>query len=400
MEPRPPDFERADYAWMVIGSVVFFLLVAIAAWRALHAEWQPIQRQFRTILEGHDQMEAARRFDLGIRQIWNPEIGVVDRCVTCHLGYEWGSRLPADLPQPFTPHPALPYLDRHPFTSFGCTVCHGGQGWATQAAAAHTGGEHWDDPMLSRALALRYGLAQSQFIQMRCNYCHRHDLSTPGMDEINEAKALFKKKKCLVCHVVEGKGGLIGPELTYFGDKNPELFDFAGVDGSRTVFNWSVQHLMNPDKVSPKTAMPSFGFQPEQAKALTLMLLSWKRNHFPPQYIPRPIEIAEAPYKMVTVAPEPPAVPGADAGRQVFRTRGCAACHTVGAGRLLGPDLNGVGARRDQNWLREWLADPAAVIRAHPDLANWPQDYEGVLMPNQNLSPAEIDALVAYLSRL
>ena len=40
------------------------------------------------------------------------------------------------------------------------------------------------------------------------------------------------------------------------------------------------------------------------------------------------------------------------------------------------------------------------VIRAHPDLANWPQEYEGVLMPNQNLSPAEIDALAAYLSRL
>src|SRR5208282_4465279 len=220
MEPRPQDFERADYAWMVIGSVVFFLLVAIAAWRAFHAEWQPIQRQFRTILERHDQVEAARRFDLGIRQIWNPEIGVVDRCVTCHLGYEWGSRLPADLPQPFAPHPALPYLDQHPFTSFGCTVCHGGQGWATQSAAAHTGGEHWDDPMLSKALALRYGLEQSQLIQMRCNYCHRHDLSTPGMDEINAAKVLFKKKKCLVCHVVEGRGGLTAPELTYFGDKN------------------------------------------------------------------------------------------------------------------------------------------------------------------------------------
>jgi len=400
MEQRPQDFERADYAWMVIASLVFFLLVAIAAWRALHAEWQPIQRQFRTILERHDQIDAARRFDVGIRQIWNPEIGVVDRCVTCHLGYEWGSRLPADLPQPFAPHPPLPYLDKHPFTTFGCTVCHGGQGWATQAEAAHTGGEHWDDPMLSRALALRYGLAPSQLIQMRCNYCHRHDLSTPGMDELNEAKVLFKKKKCLVCHVVEGRGGLIGPELTYFGDKNPELFDFSGVEGARTVFNWSFQHLMNPDKVSPKTTMPTFGFQPEQAQALTLMLLSWKRNKFPPQYIPRPMEIAEAPYKIVSVAPEPPWVPGADAGRQVFHTRGCAACHTVGAGRLLGPDLKGVGARRDQNWLREWLADPVAAIRAHPDLANWPQEYEGVLMPNQNLSPAEIDALVAYLSRL
>ncbi len=400
MERPPSDFERADYAWMVIGSLVFFVLVAIAAWRAFRTQWQPIQRQFRTILEKHDQIEAARRFNLGIRQIWNPEIDVVDRCVTCHLGYEWGLQLPADLPQPFAPHPALAYLDKHPFTQFGCTVCHGGQGWATRSISAHSGGEHWDDPMLSRAMARSYGLTESQLIEMRCNWCHRHDLSTPAMDEINEAKALFKKKKCLVCHVVEGRGGLVGPELTYFGDKNPELVDFSHVTGRRTLFNWSYEHLLNPDKVSPKTTMPDFGFTPAQARALTLMLLSWKRKEFPPHYIPAPVEVTEAPYKMVNAPAEPPLVAGAEAGRSVFRTHGCIYCHTVGGGRLLGPDLKGVGARRDEKWLREWLADPAAMVRANPELAQLPQVYDGIVMPNQNLSPAEIDALAGYLTHL
>jgi len=400
METQPDDLERPDFAWMVIASAVFFVLVAVAAWRAFHGQWQPIQRRFQTILETHDQVEAARRFTPGIRQIWNPELGVVDRCVTCHLGYEWGSLLPADLPQPFAPHPALPYLDKHPFTRFGCTVCHGGQGWATRSDAAHTGGEHWNDPLLSGELAARYGLTESELIQMRCNYCHRHDLSTPGMDEINEAKALFKKKKCLVCHVVEGRGGLVGPELTYFSDKNPELFDFSRVEGAHTLFNWSYQHFMKPDKISPATTMPDFGFEPAQARALTLMLLSWKRNNFPPQYIPSPVEIAEAPYKIVNAPAEPPLVTGAEFGRNVFRTRGCVFCHTVGAGKLLGPDLKGVGGRRDERWLREWLADPAAMVRANPELAQMPQVYDGIVMPNQNLSPEEISGLVAYLAHL
>jgi len=400
MEPRQDELERQDFAWMVLASLVFFILVAIAAWRAFDTEYGPLQGRFRQILEQHNQLAAARRFRPGIRQIWNPEIGVVDRCITCHLGYEWGGQLPTDLPQPFAPHPPLPYLDKHPFPQFGCTVCHGGQGWATTASMAHVGGEHWQSPMLSDKLARRLGLTAAQLIQMRCNICHRHDLSTPGMEEINQAKDLVKRKKCLLCHAIEGKGGLVGPELTYFGDKNPELFDFKNVTGAHTVFNWSYQHLMNPDQITPNTTMPTFGFEQAQARALTLLLLSWKRNNFPPQYIPTPVEIAQPPYKLASAVGEPPMVAGAESGRNIFRTRGCAFCHTVGQGRLLGPDLKGVGARRDERWMRQWLADPASVIRAYPEFAHWPDEYDGIVMPNQNLSAEEINALVAYLSKL
>ena len=52
--------------------------------------------------------------------------------------------------------------------------------------------------MLSPTLAGKYGLTMREMIQMRCNFCHRHDAATPGMDEINLAKVLFKKKKCLL----------------------------------------------------------------------------------------------------------------------------------------------------------------------------------------------------------
>ena len=382
----------------MILSLGFFVLVVLAFWREYHAEWPPLEKHFKQILEQHGRIDDARRFNFGIRQIWNPELGVVDRCVTCHLGYDWGAVLPANLPEPYTPHAQLPYLEQHPFLRFGCTVCHGGQGWATEKISAHVGGEHWDDPMLSRDLAAKYQLQMGQMIQMRCNFCHRHDLSTPGMDQINLAKQLFKKKKCLICHTVEGKGGMIGPELTFHGDKSPELFDFSHVSGDKTLFNWDYQHLMNPEKVSPGTTMPTFGFKPEEARALTLMLLSWKHLTFPPQYIPSPIEVA--PPQVVHVPAEAPNVAGAEDGRKIFQTRGCNQCHTIGAGKLIGPDLKGVVSRRSADWLRSWLADPAAMIRANPDLAKWPDDFGGIVMPNQNLSPDEISAVITYLQKL
>ncbi len=216
--------------------------------------------------------------------------------------------LPATLGEPLMPHPNLPYMDKHPFQQFGCTPCHGGQGWATTAEAAH-GDQGWNDPMLSASLAKRYGLTRAELMQMRCNYCHRHDVATQGMEQINAAKILFKAKKCIVCHTVEGRGGATAPEITYFGDKDPELVDFSHVTGARTLFNWNYQHLMDPDKVSPHTTMPTFNFQPEEARALTLLLLSWRHEIFPPEYIPAPLEAVPSPEASPSTVPSPAAAP-------------------------------------------------------------------------------------------
>jgi len=306
MPSSEQSYEARDYGWLVAMSFIFLVLVVLALWREIFPTWRPTQRRFQAALQKYAGVQKADAFTYGIKQIWIPKIRVVDRCVTCHLGYEWAGVLPADLPEPLTPHPQLPYLDKHPFQQFGCTPCHGGQGWATNSGAAH-GDKDWDDPLLSVGLAKRYGLSEPEMIQMRCNYCHRHDVETPGMAEINLAKHLFKAKKCIVCHTVEGRGGATAPEISFFGDKDPELLDFSHVTGKRTLFNWNYQHLMNPDTVSPHTTMPTFNFQPEEARALTLMLLSWRREIFPPEYIPAPLEAMPTPEASPSSAPSPAA---------------------------------------------------------------------------------------------
>jgi mono/diheme cytochrome c family protein len=393
--------DSRDFPVLVALSLVFFALVVAAVVREERSEWRPIQVRFRNVLEQHGQVRAARAFSPGVRQLWLPELGRVDRCVTCHLGYEWAGTLPASLGVPLAPHPAVPYLDAHPFTEFGCTVCHGGQGFATSTRAAHGDVEDWDEPLLDGTLAERDGFTAAELMQVRCNGCHRRDESTPGMEIIDRGKELFRKNKCLVCHVVEDRGGLKAPELTYIGDKNPELFDFSHVTGPRTVFNWHVQHLTRAGEVSPGTTMPDFDFDPDEARALALLLLSWRRESFPPRYLPAPRAVAAAGERKTPRQPSPvPQVPGAEAGRDAFVTRGCNSCHGVGAGTVIGPDLKGVGARRDPDWLRRWLADPAAMLRASPDLQSWPATYGNIVMPNQNLSTQEIEALVRYLAGL
>src|SRR4051794_3073071 len=53
---------------------------------------------------------------------------------------------------------------------------------------------------------------------------------------------------------------------------------------------------------------------------------------------------------------EPPAT-AFDAGLYTFGYH-CAACHTIGGGTKIGPDLAGVTTRRNRKWLEQFIAEP------------------------------------------
>lgn len=78
-------------------------------------------------------------------------------------------------------------------------------------------------------------------------------------------------------------------------------------------------------------------------------------------------------------------VAASDAVAQVpaqFFGQNCAACHTIGGGRLVGPDLKGVTARKDRAWLVAFIQNPEAVIQSgDPYARQLVQQAGGVLMP-------------------
>jgi protein SCO1 len=86
-----------------------------------------------------------------------------------------------------------------------------------------------------------------------------------------------------------------------------------------------------------------------------------------------------------------------DKGGYLFRTR-CTACHTIGRGAGVGPDLAGVTTRRDRAWLSRWLAAPDRMLaeRDSTAMALFAQ-YQNVPMPNLGLSPDDVTALLSYL---
>lgn len=66
----------------------------------------------------------------------------------------------------------------------------------------------------------------------------------------------------------------------------------------------------------------------------------------------------------------------------LFFERNCQSCHTIGGGRLAGPDLKGVLERRDREWLVRFLPDPKGVIDGGDAYAQQLlADARGVYMP-------------------
>lgn len=86
-------------------------------------------------------------------------------------------------------------------------------------------------------------------------------------------------------------------------------------------------------------------------------------------------------------------------GEALFQTK-CVACHTIGGGKLVGPDLQGVTARQDAAWLKSFIADPNKLFDAKdPTALQLLAEYNNVKMPALGLTPAEVDELVAFLGQ-
>lgn len=91
--------------------------------------------------------------------------------------------------------------------------------------------------------------------------------------------------------------------------------------------------------------------------------------------------------------------PGQSAGEgQTLFQQKCVACHTIGDGARVGPDLAGVAERRDRAWLSQWILAPDKMLAAgDPIAAQLLQESNNIPMPNLALTEAEVAALIAYL---
>ena len=83
-------------------------------------------------------------------------------------------------------------------------------------------------------------------------------------------------------------------------------------------------------------------------------------------------------------------------GKEIFDAK-CTPCHTIGGGRKVGPDLQGITADHSKTWLFSFISDPDKMFSANDPMATGMLKEYQMKMPNLGLSADEVNAVISYL---
>ena len=330
--------------YLLLGSSVgvLVLLMIAAIEENFLKEWRRLQGQGRSD-EGAISVQ--------LRQIVNPGLKTADRCVSCHVSMGPGEQSVTGTAV-MTPHKPVV----HDPAEYGCTVCHGGQGQATDKAPAHGDVEFWPEPMIPK-----------RFSQAGCGTCHA-PLLIPNHDRLSAARGAFERLDCLACHKLDGRGGAIRPDGG--GMEGPDL-SRAGLAGYDR--EWYPKHVQ-------KAGAASSG--------------PWKNSWAPVSASDQELLAAFLATRM--------AAPKLVEAKSLFHSTGCLGCHKVsGVGGDDGPDLSRAGEKDPgqlnfahvpgkpefENWLGEHFRSPIAVVSTSQ-------------MPILGLSADRIESLTMYVLSL
>ena len=77
----------------------------------------------------------------------------------------------------------------------------------------------------------------------------------------------------------------------------------------------------------------------------------------------------------------------------------CKACHTIGGGKLVGPDLKGITERRDEAWLIKFIQNSQALVAAGDEAAVkvFNENYK-IPMPSHKLSDNQVKGILKYIA--
>jgi len=429
------------------------------------------------------QIEGLKRkaedWDPKIVQINVAEANIVDRCESCHMNVREplkitaaamttkGEKKPDEYARALVSHPEPELLRLHDPDKFGCSPCHQGNGRATTSAEkAHGNYEHWLWP-----------LYPGENAQAGCQTCHAADMVLVSGDvqfhTINDGKDLFRQRGCMGCHRYEGYDkepedlNSVGQQIKQIEtQKKDNVKDSADLmkqadaaesneeanklnekavalrvansklDGrlqqldfqSHSLMqdmkkvgpnlkdarlklnkNWIPVWLKKPSDFRPTTKMPNFRLNDHQIQAISAYI--WQSG-FTDQL--------------------PKHKPGNAAhGKELFETRGCLACHSIGEsdqmqGGVFSANLTRVGEKANYDYLVRWIHNARQRTRPYcpyekKDIG--PEDYakKGIpyqfdldhsrcpndghelqvqnmtVMPSLRLSPEDAEDIATYL---
>jgi mono/diheme cytochrome c family protein len=368
---------------LAISTVVCVLVLAISPVKDFLAEWKHYKRSFVKFAQGRpDTKKLLADYNPSIDQVWLAGMNVTDRCTTCHQGITQSSLSDAAVPQPFRAHPPIP----HNVRDWGCTVCHRGQGPATEVAEAHETTLAWEQPILP-----------AHFLQASCGSCHQADIKeTP---QLTRGRELLVRLNCQGCHRLNNLDrSMLGPDLSSVGTKVTREWIYKWLKEPRTELDKDGNVTVNGYENGDESRMPKFRLKDEEIRALSAFLSVQKA---------KPIEAYKVnPAVLAAWSKQPELI---SAGEVRFRQMMCTTCHPLAVTRAgetkliggnIGPELTKVGSKVSEEWLMAWLRNPQAYL-THTNMPRYGWSDEDLYKVSQYVMNKLTDSdLLANLPQL
>lgn len=337
-----PDKLRLTFA---VSTVVCVLVLAISPLKDFRAEWKRYKRSYVKFAQGRpDTKRLLADYSPNMDQVWLPAMNVTDRCTTCHQGITQPTLADTNVPQPFRAHPPIP----HNVRDWGCTVCHRGQGLATEVTEAHETTLAWEQPILP-----------AHFLQASCGTCHQSDIKESP--QLAHGRELLSRLNCHGCHKLNNvEKPMLGPDLSSVGYKVTREWIYKWLKEPRTLLDKDGNVTVNGVENEDESRMPKFHLTEDELKALSGFLSVQKA---------RPLESYKInPAVVATWGKKPDLL---SQGEVRFRQMMCTTCHPLAVTRAgetkliggnIGPELTKVGSKINEQWLVAWLRNPKSYL--------------------------------------
>ncbi|MBV8860145.1 MAG: c-type cytochrome [Acidobacteria bacterium] len=323
---------------------------------------------------------------------------------------------PDALARAFVSHPDPELLKTHDPEKFGCSSCHWGNGRATTSIEkGHGENRFWVHPLFKKENA-----------EAGCNQCHAADRVLQGANVLNQGKDLFYQRGCVGCHRYEGfdretdaltntrqlvkqledevtsnehdakvaRADSSAPGVSderaqaLLGRAESLVVSNSQLEAKIDQLNTQARYLMQDQKkVGPnlkdvrlklrKEWIPEWLKDPQVFRPGTKMPTFWylsgrggqedvDKGNIVPAAAQDDERKAIAAYLWQTafdgrVAAQPQGDPRH--GEELFKTRGCLACHSIGEGDQkvggeFAANLTRVGQKENYDYLVRWVHNP------------------------------------------
>jgi mono/diheme cytochrome c family protein len=89
---------------------------------------------------------------------------------------------------------------------------------------------------------------------------------------------------------------------------------------------------------------------------------------------------------------------GAQNGGEIFKSN-CSSCHTVGKGKLVGPDLSGVYNTKSMDWLKSFIRSSQGMVKSGDKDAVALFNEFKIPMPDNNLTDQQITSIIDFIKQ-